>query len=390
MAVIQSISFRKVLNSHVRFTNEFIVRLADGSIGEAASPQGETISIYEDRQVDIDPRTIIKKIQRDGMTGKDLDQTDLDGYLQENIPFFGRNNAYGISEAFFTATSQTRSVFELFGLPEKKLDPPRLCLNILNGGKYAYTNPVFSDFSEYLLVAKSAHIKEVVKDHDEIQRVVKEKQSLQSRTVVAGNPVHCFATRDNREVIDFLLGIMNGLGLANRYDLMIDASAGDLWKGDHYLLDVTNGGAFSSDKFVEYWLDLIWQYQIPFLEDPFSEKDFSGWQKLTASQQGGCIIGDNLYSSDEQRILEGAKKGYANAAVLKLNQAGTVTAFRRALEAAHSTRQIAITSHRSISTGSTLLSLLSCLFGAQYIKIGPLATDFSSVLRLNEIFRRTE
>lgn len=390
MAVIQSISFRKVLNSHIQFTNEFIVRLTDGSIGEAASPQGETISIYEDKRVNIDPRTIIQNIQRDGMIGKELDQAGLDGYLQEHIPYFGRNNAYGISEAFFAASSQTRSIFELFGLQERKLNPPRLCLNILNGGKYAYTNPVLSDFSEYLLVAKSLHFSEVMEEHAEIQRVVKKKQSLQSRTVVAGNPVHCFTTRDNREVIDFLLGVVDGLALADRYDLMIDASAGDLWKDGRYRLEVTNEKTFSSAQFVDHWLDLIRQYHIRFLEDPFSEKDYSGWQKLTATQKYGYIIGDNLYSSDEKRILEGAKKRYANAVVLKLNQAGTVTAFWRALEAARSTRQIIFTSHRSISTGSTLLSSLTCLFGAQYIKIGPLVTDFSSVLRLNEILRIME
>jgi enolase len=76
--------------------------------------------------------------------------------------------------------------------------------------------------------------------------------------------------------------------------------------------------------------------------------------------------------------------------VIKPNQAGTVTAVRRAIETAQRNKQIIITSHRSISTESTFLSLLTCIYDVKYIKIGPLMTDYSSVVRLNEIIRLTE
>jgi enolase len=390
MSTIKSIAYRKILNSHVAFTNEFIILLDDGSVGTGASPQGETISIYEDRTVSIDPQTIISAIQRDGLVGTSLDQNGFDHYLQMHIANFGRNNVYGLSEAFFEATMKTRSMFDLFGKPNAKLEPPRICLNILNGGWHAYTNPVLSDFSEFMLVARSKDILEVIAEHNEIQRAVREKQLSQSKTVVSGNPVNSFSTRDNREVVEFLLNIVNNLGLSNKYDLMIDASAGDLWKDNAYCMGVTDGTARSSEEFIRYWDDLIQNYQLRFLEDPFHEKDFTSWQSITTSQQDCYIIGDNLYSSDEGRILEGADKKYATGAVIKPNQAGTVTAVSRSLEAALRTGQIAITSHRSISTESTFISLLTCMLGAQFIKIGPLASDYSSIIRLNEIIRLTE
>jgi len=47
MPAIQTIAYRKILNSHVRFTPEFIVQFENGGIGTGAAPQGETISIYE-------------------------------------------------------------------------------------------------------------------------------------------------------------------------------------------------------------------------------------------------------------------------------------------------------------------------------------------------------
>ncbi len=390
MSIIKSIICRKTLNSHVLFTNEFVVEFTDGAIGTGASPQGETISIYEDKKVSIDSDTIIDAIKKDGILGTEIDQAGFDQYLQSQISYFGRNNAYGLSEAFFNASAKTKSTFELFGKSQRKLHAPRISLNILNGGWHAYTNPVLSDFSEFMLVARSNDVLEVIREHNEIQRIVKEKQLTQTKAVVSGNPVNCFPTRDNREVIDFLLKIVSDLGLSDKYELMIDASAGDLWKDNAYRLGVTDGKAYSNDEFIEYWMDLIKNYHLRFLEDPFHEKDLSSWHSLLSSQKGSYVIGDNLYSSDEQRILEGADKQYANGAVIKPNQAGTVTAICHSLEAALKTDQIAITSHRSISTESTFISLLTCMLGAQYIKIGPLLTDYSAIVRLNEIIRLTE
>ena len=213
MSTIKSIACRRVLNSHVEFTNEFIVELDDGSVGVGSSPQGETISIYEDKKISIDPATIIERIKSDGYFGRSLTQEDFDDYLQQRIPFFGRNNVCGISLAYFNATGASRSLFELFDKSAAKLTPPHICCNILNGGWHAYTNPVLSDFHEYILVSKSNNIEEVIGQHNEIQRAVKEKLISQTKTVVSGNVVNRFATADNRECIEFLLNIRDSLGL---------------------------------------------------------------------------------------------------------------------------------------------------------------------------------
>ena len=390
MPAIQTIQYRTILNSHVEFTPEFIIRLDDGSTGTGAAPQGETISIYEDRKISITPETILQTLQRDGMTGKPISQAEFDGYLQQNIAAFGRNNAYSLSLAFFNATRQARSLFELFDKPKTKLTPPRLCLNILNGGWHAYTNPVLSDFHEFMLVAKSDNIHEVIGEHNEIQKTVKSKLITQTKTVVSGNPVNIFSKADNRAPIEFLLSVVESLGLIKKYDLMIDASAGDLWTPEGYRLAITDNTVHSSEQFLEYWLGLVEQYRLRFIEDPFREQDTDGWRALTASRNDIVVIGDNYYSSDAGRIEAGAAGKHSHAVIIKPNQAGTVTAVRRAVETAQRTGQIVITSHRSISTEETFISALTCLYGAQHIKIGPLGTDYSSVVRLNEIIRLTE
>ena len=390
MPAIKSLAYRRVLNSHVDFTTEFVVTLEDGSVGIGSSPQGETISIYEDERISIDPATIIQRIESDGYLGRPLGQTDFDAYLQQRIPTFGRNNASGLSLAFFNATSASRSLFQMFDKSRARLTPPHICCNILNGGWHAYTNPVLSDFSEYILVAKSNDIEETIGNHNEIQRAVEEQLISRTKTIVSGNVVNRFATADNRECIEFLLSICDRLGLSDAFDLMIDASGSDLRTDDGYRLAITDDSVRSSEAFCEYWLDIIRQYNLRFLEDPFHEKDPDAWRRLTMSQQVCNVIGDNFYSSDAERIEQGAAECCTHGVIIKPNQAGTVTAVRRAIEVAQRTNQIVITSHRSISTESTFLSALTCVYGVKYIKIGPLMTDYSSVVRLNEIIRLTE
>lgn len=154
MARIESISWRRILNSHVEFTTEFILKMADGSLGFGSSSRGKTISIYEDREITITPEAIARGLVEGGCVGRNLTQADFDSYLQESIARLGRNNAFSLSLAFFNATRAHCSAHELFGMPAEPLTPPRLSLIILNGGWYAYTNPVLSDFSEFMLVAK--------------------------------------------------------------------------------------------------------------------------------------------------------------------------------------------------------------------------------------------
>lgn len=54
--VIKDISGSRILNSHLDFTNGFIVLLDNDNAGVGSSSQGETISIFEDRTTRADAR----------------------------------------------------------------------------------------------------------------------------------------------------------------------------------------------------------------------------------------------------------------------------------------------------------------------------------------------
>jgi enolase 1/2/3 len=386
---IKSIKCIRILNSHLGFTNEFVIELENGNIGTGASPQGETIGIYEDRMTRSDTQKIIEEIQQYRLLVNALTQSDFDDFLRLKTKQFGRNNCWALSLAFFNAVHFPLHKFWAERGVKAGAKFPRLCLNILNGGQHAYTNPVLSDFSEYLLVPKHDTVHKVIRDHAEIQREVKDGLARCERIVVNQNPVHRFKTTNNAECIGFLQEILERLGLIEEYNIMIDASAGDLWTGDGYKFSVTDGSFRSTPELEKYWVDLINEYGIGLLEDPFQEHDYNGWKVLVDSQSICKIIGDNLYSSDADRIEQGSRNGYTHGTIIKPNQAGTVSAVQRAVDMAQSLGQLVITSHRSISTESVFLSHLSVFGGVGYMKIGPLYTDYSSIIRLNELIRLT-
>jgi enolase len=386
---IESVRWRRIFNSHLELTNEFTIELDDGSIGVGASPQGETISVYEDEWTRADAKKILEEIHRERALDGRVTQSDFDRFLQARVKEFGRNNCWALSLSFFNATRST-----LFksrsGRPESSVrEFPRLCLNVLNGGRHAYTNPVLSDFPEYLVVPKFDDVKKVARDHAEIQKAVRRKLASCERMVVNQNPVHRFKSVDNKECVAFLRDVLDNLGLSRSYALMIDASGGDLWTDRGYRFSVTDGSLRSSEDLQQYWMDLIDEFQVGFLEDPLGEYDYEGWKTLSSGQSKCKIIGDNFYSSDAERIESGSLNGYTHGAIIKPNQAGTISAVVKAIEVSHRLGQIAITSHRSISTESTFLAPLTVLGGVRYMKIGPLCTDYSSIMRFNELIRLT-
>jgi len=385
MKGIKSIEFRKILNSHAQFTNEFVIELDNGQRGVGSAPLGETISIYEsiDRTGFVEPSAIVDEINsHHGI----LSQLGFDRLLESKTKTWGRNNCYALSLALFNALAGEH----VHTGPAPSIRPasfPHLCLNILNGGEHAYTNPVLSDFSEFLLVPKKPFLSKNIEDHARVQSEVRAGLRAKDLVSVKGNAVHRFGTNDNRECIEFMYGVLDTLNLRDEYDLMIDASGGDLLENDGYRFKITDHSVKTRDGFLKYWLDLIEQYGLKFLEDPFQERDFGNWHSLTTRQSHCRIIGDNLYSSSAERLRIGAQKGYTHGLVLKPDQAGTISSTIATLDTAQSLNQIIIASHRSVSTESTFLSYLTYIYSIDYIKIGPLLSDYSSVIRLNELIR---
>lgn len=390
---IKKISCRQTLNSHCKWTNEFVMELSNGITGVGTSPQGETLSIYESSSKSGEEfAELIRKQIYAEIKERALNQVELDHILDGMKQTFGQDNTFALSLAFFDAVCNYNHAYpyillrHLYRLPPVRSDLPKLLLNVMNGGFCAYTNPVLSDFPEYLLVPHFQNIKELLYAFGKIRALIGEKLNALPKMKVGNNWVFHQKTKSNHVWIEFLLDVLAQSGFSGKFGIMIDASAGDLWDRGRYRFAITGRRTFTSAEFCRYWADMLSAYPINILEDPFSEIHNAAWVRLLKLFPDRLIAGDNLCATNVKRIDRAVKKKMISAVLIKPNQAGTVSATVNALKIGVSSGITVIPSHRSIETESTFLSDLIHAFGCRYMKLG-LLTDFETVMKLNKLLR---
>ena len=376
-ALIAGISGRQVLNTHLAWTVEVTVTLADGRTGRGASPRGETLSIYEDSDIGgrLEPDAVVAEIS-ETLAGQHLTQSELDGLLVERHDRWGAAATYAMSAAFYEATRTGSGT----GIP-------RILFNVLNGGMHAYTNPIRSDSHEYLLVPRSDDLEASVADYIQVLEQTKRALAEIPTTDVGGNRVHDLGDDPNTAAFALMSRLLSETGLSQRFGIMVDASAGDWFRGDRYELPVS-ATTFEREALVEEWLRVMDRFDLEILEDPFAETDLASWQDLHERRPSHShLYGDNL-TSVEPAELE-AKAHLIDGVLLKPDQNGTVTGALRFAELARARGLSIAASHRSIETDAPFLMHLATDIGADYIKIGPFS-DFSSVMRTNQLLRGAE
>lgn len=373
-AMIAGVSGRQVLNTHLAWTVEVTVTLADGRAGRGASPRGETPSIYEDRETGGRPAPdeVLRSMARE-LEGLDIDQAALDGLLIERHAQWGAAATYAMSSAFYEATRA--------GGPGRS---PRILFNVLNGGLHAYTNPIVSDCSEFLLVPRSDDVAATVAGYLQILTETERALAALPTTTIGGNRVHDLGADPNTAAFALMEKLLAETGQTERFGMMTDASAGDWFVDGHYELSVT-GESLEPGALVDEWLRLMDRFDLEILEDPFAETDVASWQALHDQRPARShLYGDNLTSVQPAQLE--TKSHLVDGVLVKPDQNGTVTGTVRFAELAREAGLSIAASHRSIETDSSFLVNLSTDIGADYIKIGPYS-DFSSVMRTNALLR---
>ena len=80
----------------------------------------------------------------------------------------------------------------------------------------------------------------------------------------------------------------------------------------------------TKDELYKFYLDIIRDYPFVILEDPFNEDDYDTTAALTR-ESGIQIVGDDLFTTNPERVAHGISKGAANTVLLKVNQIGTIS-----------------------------------------------------------------
>jgi enolase len=240
---------------------------------------------------------------------------------------------------------------------------------MIEGGELA-DSPL--DFQEHQVVPVGADsvteaVRMAAETYAELGDLLAERYGTGARAVgVEGG--YTPDTDDPTEAFDALLAAAAAAGYADEFVLSADVAATHLYDAatDTYRV---GGERLDPDDLLTYYVDLCDAYPLASIEDPFHEDDFERTAELTAAVDAQ-IVGDDLFVTNEARVADGVDCGAASALLLKVNQAGTLSA---ALDAAATARDAGYrvqVSERSGQTPDTWLADLAVGLDAGQIKTG--------------------
>ena len=409
MAMITEVYAREILDSRGNPTVEVEVCLEDGAVGRAAVPSGASTGVHEAVELrDGDAERYMGKgvtkavdnvndIIAEAIIGLEATrQTEIDELLirldgTPNKGRLGANAILGVSMAVAKAAASSVGLplyLYLGGVAAKELPVPMM--NILNGGQHADNNVDIQEFMIMPVGAKS--FSECLRMNTEIYHNLKALLKSKGLSTALGDEGG-FAPnlKCNSEAIDVILEAVEKAGYKPGKDIMIAlyVASSEFYEDGKYNL-AGEGLVKTSDEMVDYLADLCAKYPIISIEDGMAEDDWEGWKKLTKKLGKKVqLVGDDLFVTNEERLVEGIKKGVGNAILIKVNQIGTLTETFNAIETAKRAGYTCIISHRSGETEDTTLADIAVAVNAGQIKTGaPARTD--RVAKYNQLLRIEE
>ncbi|HAM44094.1 MAG TPA: phosphopyruvate hydratase, partial [Propionibacteriaceae bacterium] len=151
--------------------------------------------------------------------------------------------------------------------------------------------------------------------------------------------------------------------------IALDPAASEFYQADgRYRV---NGTSFSSEDLIARYAEMIARFPIWSIEDGLGEADNAGWQKLTATLGEKIqLVGDDNFCTNPAIITQAIADHVANAALIKVNQIGTVSETLDAMRICHQAGYGQMVSHRSGETPDTFIADLAVATGCGQIKTG--------------------
>jgi enolase len=315
-------------------------------------------------------------IGRDATNQRNVDAALAERDGTENFSNIGGNAVLGVSGAIAHAVSDARGEPLYVTLSESNSGRiPRPMVNILSGGLHARGGIEIQDF---LVIPRGAETySEALETAWSVRDTVRRHIEENNKPLVADEGGYAPPMDHIDDAFELLETCVREAGHEPSRDdvsFAVDVAA------THFYDEATSSYALTSlnrtlDReemlsLVESWTN---RYPVVSVEDPLAEDDWKGWRRLAERLDGVQLLGDDLLVTDASRIERAAESAAANAALIKLNQAGTVTrtldAIETALEAGFST----VISARSGETCDTTIADLAVAVDSGQIKVGSLA-----------------
>ena len=408
-AEIRSIKGRRVWDSRGRPTVESEVHLSDGAMGRAIAPAGASTGSAE--AVDkrdggeafggLDVLGAVSAVSgeiSDSLSGRDaFDQAGIDQAMidLDGTPNRGRLGgnalvATSMAVAHAAAASAGLPLWRYFGGDQETYMMPLPEIQIFGGGAHAGRRVDIQDFMVIAIGAQS--YQQSLEWTAEVYRSAGKLMSDAGRLAgVADEGGFWPDFGTNEEALDFLVRAIEGAGFIPGSDIAIslDIAATDFGRDGQYKL-ATDDKTVDSDGLSEMLLGWLEKYPIVSIEDPLGEDDHEAMTKFTAAAGANVeVVADDYICTSADKI-EGANSiGACNTALIKPNQAGTLTEAKAALEAARAAGWESIVSARSGESEDVTIVHLAVGWGLKQLKVGSF-TRSERMAKWNEGLRIAE
>ncbi|MEJ6503256.1 MAG: phosphopyruvate hydratase [Rhodobacter sp.] len=409
MSTIIDIHAREILDSRGNPTIEVDVTLESGAFGRAAVPSGASTGAHEaverrdgdkarymgkgvlDAVAAVNGEIAEEIIGFDATEQVGIDRTmiELDG--TSNKGRLGANAILGVSLAVAKAAADVsgQPLYRYVGGTSARVLPVPM-MNIINGGEHA-DNPI--DIQEFMIMPVAAeNIREAVRMGSEVFHTLKKELSNSGLSTGIGDEGG-FAPNlsSTRVALDFILKSIEKAGYRPGEDiyLALDCASTEYFRGGKYEMK-GEGKSLTSYENIEYLTALVADYPIISIEDGMAEDDWAGWRALTERLGNKVqLVGDDLFVTNPERLLQGIKQGCANSMLVKVNQIGTLTETLAAVDMAHRARYTNVMSHRSGETEDSTIADLAVATNCGQIKTGSLARS-DRLAKYNQLIRIEE
>ena len=395
-AKIKQINAREILNSRGNPTVEVKLILDNGLQTKASVPSGaskgehEAVELRDNDSSRYGSKGVLKacynvdKVIAPAIIGRAPDPKVIDKIMikldgTKNKSKLGANAILCVSLAVARAAALVSGVplykyiRKEYGLTSKKYNLPIPMFNVINGGKHSDSGLSIQEFM--VIPVDKESFKKKVRIGVEVFIALKQALKIRGfRFAVGDEGGFAPKIKTTKKVFDLLTTITKSIEshLSTEIFLGIDAAASVFYNKEtgKYLFEKKN---LSGENMLKLYWEWLKNYHLLLIEDPFYENDWEMWPKLTEkikTLDSRLVVGDDLFTTNVERLQKGIELKACNSILIKLNQIGTLTQTIDCINLAKKNNYKVIISHRSGETNDDFIADLAVGVNADFIKAG--------------------
>ena len=399
MPKITSVEGRILFNSRGSKTIEVDIISDNKFLGRVCSPSGASVGKYEAVSFpNENPEESLKILKQNSEKFIGLESSDLK-IIHDTLKSLDNSNNYSIiggSLAFAVTIASMESASKALEQPlfktlstgsEFKFPIP--IGNILGGG--AHAGPGTPDIQEILICATGAKtIEDAIETnlavHKELRKVLQKQDP--SFTNGRGDEGGWAPKLENLKALEVSAKACENLGftLGKEVALGVDFASSTQWNEEKgkYLYDRA-GFENSTGEQIDFAANIIDKFKLIYAEDAVHEEAFEDMAELTAKFPNTLVTGDDLTVTSKDILTKAIKVKACNAAILKVNQAGSLYDALEFADVANQNNVKLITSHRSGESTDSQISHIGIATSSKMLKVGVVGGE--RIAKLNELLR---